>query len=117
MNPRVIRMLLILGAGVAGLVFSFVVVLLINGPTSSPSVQQTANFGGPFRLTDQNGKTFTDQDLKGPPLLVFFGFTHCPDVCPTTLLEVSAVLRKLAPAAGRVGRLFVTIDLERDTAP
>ena len=117
MNPRVIRMLLILGAGVAGLVFSFVVVLLINGPTTSPAVQQTANIGGPFRLTDQNGKTFTDQDLKGRPFLVFFGFTHCPEVCPTTLFEVSEILRKLGPDADRVGALFVTIDPERDTAP
>jgi protein SCO1/2 len=102
---------------VAGLVFSFVVVLLINGPMSSPSVQQTANIGGPFRLTDQNGKTFTDQDLKGRPFLVFFGFTHCPEVCPTTLFEVSEILRKLGPDADRVGALFVTIDPERDTAP
>jgi len=117
MNPRVIRMLLILGAGVAGLVFSFVVVLLINGPTSSPSVQQTANIGGPFRLTDQNGKTFTDQDLKGRPFLVFFGFTHCPEVCPTTLFEGSEILRKLGPDADRVGALFVTVDPERDTVP
>src|SRR5882724_783691 len=115
MNPRVIRMLLILGAGVAGLVFSFVVVLLINGPTSSPAVQQTANIGGPFRLTDQNGKTFTDQDLKGRPFLVFFGFTHCPEVCPTTLFEVSEILRKLGPDADRVGALFITVDPERDT--
>src|SRR3954452_15849285 len=115
MNPRVIRMLLILGAGVAGLVFSFVVVLLINGPTSSPSVQQTANIGGPFRLTDQNGKTFTDQDLKGRPFLVFFGFTHCPEVCPTTLFEVSEILRKLGPDADRVRALFITIDPDRDT--
>src|SRR5882672_219357 len=115
MNPRVIRMLLILGAGVAGLVFSFVVVLLINGPTSSPSVQQTANIGGPFRLTDQNGKTFTDQDLKGRPFLVFFGFTHCPEICPTTLFEVSEILRKLGPDAERVRAVFITIDPERDT--
>jgi len=117
MNPRVIRMLLILGAGVAGLVFSFVAVLLINGPNSSPAVQQAANIGGPFRLTDQNGKTFTDQDLKGRPFLVFFGFTHCPEVCPTTLFEVSEILRKLGPEADRVGALFVTVDPERDTAP
>jgi len=117
MNPRVIRMLLILGAGVAGLVFSFVAVLLINGPNASPVVQQAANIGGPFRLTDQNGKTFTDQDLKGRPFLVFFGFTHCPEVCPTTMFDISEILRKLGPDADRVGAIFVTVDPERDTAP
>jgi protein SCO1/2 len=117
MSPRVIRTLLVLGAGLAGLVLSFTIVLLMNGTSLSPSVRQAAAIGGPFRLTDQNGKTFTDQDLKGRPFLVFFGFTHCPEVCPTTLFEVSEILRKLGPDADRVGALFVTVDPERDTAP
>jgi len=118
MSPRVIRIMLVCGAGLAGLVLSFVIVLLINGgAVISPSAQQTASIGGPFRLTDQNGKTFTDQDLKGRPFLAFFGFTHCPEVCPTTLFEVSEILRKLGPDADRVGALFVTVDPERDTAP
>jgi protein SCO1 len=118
MSPRVIRIMLVCGAGLAGLVLSFVIVLLINGGAAiSPSAQQTASIGGPFRLTDQNGKTFTDQDLKGRPFLAFFGFTHCPEVCPTTLFEVSEILRKLGPDADRVGALFVTVDPERDTAP
>ena len=69
--------------------------LLMQGPISSPSVQQAAAIGGPFRLTAQDGGTFTDQDLKGRPFLVFFGFTHCPEVCPTTLFEISEILRKL----------------------
>ena len=53
--------------------------------------------------------------MKGKPFLVFFGFTHCPDVCPTTLFEVSEVLSKLGPDGDRVGALFVTVDPERDT--
>ena len=117
MNPRLIRILLILGAGVAGMILSATVVLLMHEPGSSPAVQRTANIGGPFRLTDQNGRTFTDQDLKGRPFLVFFGFTHCPEVCPTTMFEISEILRKLGPDADRVGALFVTVDPERDTAP
>src|SRR6202007_2243622 len=56
-----------------------------------------------------------DQDLKGHPFLVFFGFTHCPDVCPTTLFEVSEVLRALGGDADRTAALFITVDPERDT--
>ena len=71
--------------------------------------------GGPFKLIDQNGKPITDADLKGRPYLVFFGYTHCPDVCPTTLFEISEVLRALGPDADQAGALFITVDPERDT--
>jgi protein SCO1 len=54
--------------------------------------------------------------MKGKPFLVFFGFTHCPDVCPTTLFDVSEVLRSLGPDADRTGALFITVDPERDTS-
>src|SRR6516162_5072874 len=74
---------------------------------------RAANRG--HRRTDQNGQTITDQDLKGHPFLVFFGFTHCPDVCPTTLFEVSEILRALGPDADRTRALFITVDPERDT--
>jgi protein SCO1/2 len=76
----------------------------------------TAGIGGPFRLVDQNGKPFTDRDMQGKPYLVFFGYTHCPDVCPTTLFEMSQLFRKLGPQADRVGALFITVDPARDTA-
>ncbi|MBV9968400.1 MAG: SCO family protein, partial [Xanthobacteraceae bacterium] len=69
----------------------------------------------PFRLVDQNGAPFSDQDLKGKPFLVFFGFTHCPDVCPTALFEMSEILRKLGSDADRTSALFITVDPERDT--
>src|SRR5262245_11509689 len=117
MSPRVIRILLVFGAGLAGLILSFTVVLLMQRPGSLPAVQQAAHSGGPFRLTAQDGKIVTDQDLKGRPFLVFFGFTHCPEVCPTTLFDVSEVLRKLGPDADRAGALFITVDPERDTVP
>ena len=71
--------------------------------------------GGPFQLVDQNSKPITDHDLKGRPFLVFFGFTHCPDVCPTTLFEVSEIFRALGPDAKDLRALFVTVDPERDT--
>ena len=64
-----------------------------------------------------NGKfiQLSEADLKGRPHLIFFGFTHCPDVCPTKLFEVSEVLSRLGPEAGKVGAYFVTVDPERDT--
>jgi protein SCO1/2 len=92
MTARSTRILVMSAAFLAGLVLCFGVVLIVTGRLSSPVAQQIAAIGGPFKLTDQNGQTVTDQDLKGHPFLVFFGFTHCPDVCPTTLFEVSEIL-------------------------
>ena len=93
----------------------FVAVFLVLGRGSTQLASAPDAIGGQFQLIDQNGRTVTDQDMKGRPFLVFFGFTHCPDVCPTTLFEVSEVLRKLGADADRVGALFVTVDPERDT--
>jgi len=114
MNARNSRILQIAAAFLAGLALCFGVVLIVAGRLSSP-VAQIAAIGGPFKLTDQNGKVVTEQDLKGHPFLVFFGFTHCPDVCPTTLFEVSEVMRALGPDAERARALFITVDPERDT--
>jgi protein SCO1/2 len=114
MNPRTVRLLLVLSAFLAGLVLCFAVILLVTGRGPAP-IAGPAAIGGPFRLTDQNGKTITDQDLKGHPFLVFFGFTHCPEVCPTALFEISEVLGKLGPDADKVNALFITVDPERDT--
>jgi len=115
MTTRTARVLLVSAAFLAGLILCFGAVLLLAGRGSGPVAQQIAAIGGPFTLTDQNGRSVTDQDLKGKPFLVFFGFTHCPDVCPTTLFEVSEILRTMGPDADRVGALFITIDPERDT--
>ena len=115
MNPRAIRLLLVLSAFLAGLVLCFAVVLLVTGRGSTPMIAASSAIGGSFRLTDQNGKTITDQDLKGRPFLVFFGFTHCPEVCPTALFDISEILGKLGPDAEKVNALFVTVDPERDT--
>jgi protein SCO1/2 len=109
---RSIRILAISVAFVAGLVACAGLALLLAGP----AVQQVAAIGGPFRLTDQNGRTVTDEDFKGHPFLVFFGYTHCPDICPTTLFEISEMLRALGPDADRARALFITVDPERDTA-
>jgi len=68
-----------------------------------------------FRLTDQNGKTRTLADFRGKAVVMFFGYTQCPDVCPTTMAELKTVLQQLGPDAQRVQVLFVTLDPERDT--
>ncbi len=68
-----------------------------------------------FQLTDTSGRSFTRRDLAGAPALVFFGFTHCPDVCPTTLAKLAQVRRRAAIAPLRV--LFISVDPQRDTPP
>ena len=70
--------------------------------------------GGPFTLTAQNGRPVTEKALEGKPTLIFFGYTHCPDVCPTTLFEISELMKALGPEP-RVNAVFVTVDPERDT--
>ncbi len=74
-----------------------------------------AAIGGPFRLTDQSGQTVTEKSLAGRPTIIFFGFTHCPDICPTALFDMSEVLRAMGPDADKVNAYFVSVDPERDT--
>lgn len=70
--------------------------------------------GGPFTLVNQDGRTVTERDFAGATHLVFFGFTHCPDVCPTTLQQISAVLAALGPKGQAMRVAFITVDPERD---
>ena len=72
--------------------------------------------GGPFALIDHNGKPRTDADFRGKLLLVYFGFTYCPDVCPTDLQNIGLALDQLGAAGENVQPLFITLDPERDTA-
>jgi protein SCO1/2 len=71
--------------------------------------------GGPFSLTDHNGRTRSEADFRGKLMLVYFGFTYCPDICPTDLVEISRALDQLGPAGEIIQPLFVTLDPERDT--
>ncbi|MFN7536171.1 MAG: SCO family protein [Burkholderiales bacterium] len=94
--------------------------LALSGCTpSTPTFQNTdisgADFGKNFTLTDHTGKTRSLSDYQGKVVLIFFGFTQCPDVCPTTLAELSEVMKKLGSGADRVQVLFITVDPERDT--
>ena len=115
MTVKTTRLLLVLGAFVAGLIVCFGVVMLLTGQAGAPIRAQAAAIGGPFHLIDQDGRAVSDQDFRGKPLLVFFGYTHCPDVCPTTLFDVSEVMRRLGPEADRAAALFITVDPQRDT--
>jgi protein SCO1/2 len=113
MTPRTVRVLLIAAAFLAGLASMLTVVLVVAWRADVPITRSAV--GGPFQLVDQDGRAVTQDDLKGRPTLLFFGFTHCPDICPTTLFEVSEILRQLGPDADKVRAAFVTVDPERDT--
>jgi protein SCO1 len=78
-----------------------------------PQASNESLVGGPFALQDGDGRTITDETLRGRPFLVYFGYTHCPDVCPTELARVADVLAKMGDKA--IPALFVTVDPERDT--
>jgi protein SCO1/2 len=84
-------------------------------PGGNIKVMGQALIGGPFALTDHTGKRVTEQDFRGRTMLVFFGFTFCPDVCPSGLQVMSAALDKLGAKADRVVPLFISVDPERDT--
>ena len=101
--------LVILGAG------AFLVLSLHETPRGAAGTLLASAIGGPFRLVDQNGKTVTDADLKGKWSLVYFGYTHCPDACPTALNDIAIALDELGPQRTAVRPVFVTVDPERDT--
>lgn len=95
----------------AGLFF-----LTQRGPDLQKAIGGAARIGGPFELTAQDGRRFTDRDLAGKPYAMFFGYTHCPDVCPTTLLEMTQRLEEMKADADKLRVVFVSIDPQRDTA-
>jgi protein SCO1/2 len=109
-GPTVSKSLLIGAGAVFALIFGAFVVMTGNTPPAPPA----SAIGGPFQLTSQSGEQVSEKELVGKPHLVFFGYTHCPDVCHTTLFEMSEIMRALGPDA-KIGGLFVTVDPERDT--
>ena len=86
------------------------------GPQFSASDITGSTFGRDFSLSDANGKVRTLADFRGKAVVVFFGYTQCPDVCPTTLAALAETMKQLGPDAERVQVLFITVDPERDTA-
>ena len=93
-------------------------VFMPSGDPSSSDQQGVVSIGGPFTLTDQTGKRVTDADFRGRFMLVYFGYTFCPDVCPLGLQTIAAALDELpADVQDQVVPLFITVDPERDTVP
>ena len=104
-----------IGAALAVMLLACAVGLIWLAPSRVGNLPAMPGIGGPFALVDHHGKSVTERDYLGKPTLVFFGFTNCPDVCPTTLFELTTRLQELGPDADRLNVLFVTVDPERDT--
>ncbi|HEY5208878.1 MAG TPA: SCO family protein [Stellaceae bacterium] len=105
-----IGLLVLLGAAVAAAVATGAVLWLERPATGA------LELGGPFALTDANdGKPVTEQSFRGKLMLIYFGYTFCPDACPTTLNNISDAMAKLGPAANRIAPLFISVDPARDT--
>src|ERR1700692_3906674 len=111
---RTTRPLVVVGALAGSLLAGLVLMWCAVGGLRRGSAP--AAIGGPFQLTDQSGQTVTEKSLQGHPTLIFFGFTHCPDVCPTSLFEMSEVLKAMGKDADQVNAYFISVDPERDTA-
>ncbi|WP_163269272.1 SCO family protein [Chelativorans alearense] len=99
---------------IAGTLTAFTLLVGNRAPTGVQQVSGVADVGGPFTLTDETGKTVTEADLLGKPSAIFFGFTFCPDVCPTTLYELSGLIDELGQDADRMNWVFISVDWERD---
>jgi protein SCO1 len=111
---------LIVAAALAALVVlgtgGYLALMLRDNPRGAAGTALAGVIGGPFQLLDQNGKTVTDADLKGKWSLIYFGYTHCPDACPTSLNEIAIALSELGPKRDAVRPVFITVDPERDTS-
>lgn len=114
MNLKLVLRLLAAAAIVAGLTF-LAVQIGARRPAPAPAEAPQAGPGGPFTLVDSTGRTFTQEDLKGRWNIIFFGFTFCPDVCPTTLDTLGRTLDLLGRDRDKVRIVFVSVDPERDT--
>ena len=111
---RSLRIVLWVLVAIAAAVFAYVMLKPV--PTAQPQDEafSLASFGGPFTLTGSDGKPFTSSALSGKPYGIFFGFTHCPDVCPTTLARMVKLRNVLGAGDRPFEILFVTVDPERD---
>jgi protein SCO1/2 len=107
---RLILPLVVFSVGLIALIAAAVVTLGPGRNGAAPS-----GVGGPFSLVNQDGQRVTERDFAGRPHLVFFGFTHCPDICPTTLQQITDVFQSMGPKGKDVRALFIAVDPERDT--
>jgi protein SCO1/2 len=105
-------------AFIVGATAAYLIVSLTGRTSSPPAVTQVSGkalIGGPFTLTDHTGKAVTEKDFAGRYMLVYFGFTFCPDVCPTELQIMTSALEQLGTKADKVTPVFISVDPKRDT--
>src|SRR5688572_5891268 len=108
----------LLAIGVAAFALALAAVALLSPQSSRERTQQEsgiATIGGPFQLTDAQGRRRADAEFRGRHMLVFFGFTHCPDFCPTALYTISQAMERLGDSASKLAPVFISLDPERDT--
>jgi protein SCO1/2 len=117
MNLSMSRLAVIIGVGALFLVLGVAgTAVLRMGSSGTTSIATgIATIGGPFALTDHNGRAFTQNNFRGRYMLVYFGYTYCPDVCPTTLTSMGDALRELGSAGDAIVPIFITVDPKRDT--
>ncbi len=108
---------IVLGLVVGVAAADMILTRMLTPPTSGSAVSEgKVAIGGPFKLVDGAGRAVTEKDFAGKPMLVYFGYTNCPDICPAGLQIIAQALDKLGPKAGNISVLFVTLDPERDTS-
>jgi protein SCO1/2 len=111
---RQVRIILWVAVAVALVVAGYLLTRKPEQPQPNGNMIETASFGGPFTLTGSDGQPFSSAKLNGKPYAIFFGFTHCPDVCPTTLARLVKLRQQLGAGEQPFEILFVTVDPERD---
>jgi protein SCO1/2 len=116
-RPRLTRIAFVLAFVLLAVAIGIGLRYLLLGGSGAPTVSfsGTALIGGPFTLVDQNGKARTDAEFRGRYMLIYFGYTFCPDICPTELQTISDALDTLGDKAAAVQPIFISIDPERDT--
>jgi protein SCO1/2 len=112
---RATRLLLVSAVGLLILIGGLAAMMLFQPPQVSQAIRSTASIGGPFTLVATDGRTVTDQTYRGKWLLIYFGYTSCPDACPTALNDMGVALDRLGPEAAALQPIFMTVDLKRDT--
>jgi protein SCO1 len=111
-NPFLLSLILFIAGVAAGVIWMY---LPVSQTTPGTQTSGKALIGGPFSLVDTDGKRVTDRDFHGKLMLVFFGYTHCPDVCPAELQTMAEVVDKLGAEANAVAPVFISVDPARDT--
>ena len=102
-------------AGIAGFVLAATAITLVVAPRQLGQAAGVAAIGGPFTLVDDNDAPVTEKTLAGKPYAIYFGYTYCPEVCPTTLFDLTNWIKRLGPDADKLNYVFVSVDPERDT--